>query len=166
MFQWEIHSEDENGEPLITKDGEPMSISKNYTVSLSEKSTLRKDLTTWRGRDFTTEELKGFELKNVLGAWCTLSVISTDRDGKTYANVAAVMPVPAAVKKAGIPEGHNDLHLFHIGSPDMDLFHSFSDNLRAKIEKSPEWQSRSKSMGGQKPAAGSSYEDLEEDVPF
>lgn len=165
MFQWELHGEDDNGEPLVTQNGDPMSISKNYTVSLSEKSTLRKDLTTWRGRDFTAEELRGFELKNVLGAWCTLSVVETARDGKTYANVAAVMPVPAAVKKAGLPEGQNEEKLFHILNPDMELFNSFSENLRAKIERSPEWQSRKNATTI--PTSGApAYGDLENDVPF
>jgi hypothetical protein len=37
----------------------------------------------WRGREFTPEELKGFHLKNILGAWCMISVVHNENDGKT-----------------------------------------------------------------------------------
>ena len=55
MLQFEVHGEDDAGKPLVTAKGEPMSISKNFTLSLAEKATLRKDLQTWRGREFTTK---------------------------------------------------------------------------------------------------------------
>jgi len=61
---WEIFGEDENNEPLVVEyDGvtRPMTINKTYTLSLGEKASLRKDLSAWRGRDFTEEELKGFK---------------------------------------------------------------------------------------------------------
>ena len=63
MLQFEVHGEDEDGKPLVTAKGEPMSISKNFTLSLAEKATLRLDLQAWRGRPFTADELRGFELK-------------------------------------------------------------------------------------------------------
>ena len=65
MIQFEVHSEDDNGNALVTPKGEPMTISKNFTLSLAEKATLRKDLVSWRGREFTNDELNGFELKNI-----------------------------------------------------------------------------------------------------
>ena len=108
MIQFEIWSEDEDGKPTLTDKGEPMSISKNYTLSLSDKAALRRDLKTWRGREFTSEELKGFELKNILGAWAMLSIVkSAGDDGKEYTNIEAVMSVPKAVKDAGFPKPHN-----------------------------------------------------------
>jgi len=58
MFKFEVHGEDDQGNPLVTSKGEPMSISKNYTASLSDMATLREDLKNWRGRDFTPEELR------------------------------------------------------------------------------------------------------------
>jgi hypothetical protein len=60
MLQFEVHGEDDTGKPLITAKGEPMTISKNFTLSLAEKATLRKDLQTWRGKEFTADELRGF----------------------------------------------------------------------------------------------------------
>jgi hypothetical protein len=168
MFQFEVHGEDDGGKPILTAKGDPMSISKNFTLSLAEMATLRKDLQTWRGKEFTAEELRGFELKNVLGAWAMLSVIKAmGNNGKEYTNIAAIMSVPSAIKKAGFPEGHNELKLFSIDEPDMALFDSFSNGLREKIGKSPEWQSRrGSSAPAPTKASGGSFDDLESDVPF
>lgn len=140
MIQFEVHSDDENGKPLVTSDGKPLSISKTFTLTLSENSNLRKDLQLWRGREFTAQELRGFELKNVLGAWAMLSVIHKESGGKTYSNIAAINPVPRSMKEAGLPEGANDLKIFDIDNPDMAMFDSFSENLKNKIMSSPEWQ--------------------------
>jgi hypothetical protein len=142
-----------------------MTISKNFTLSLAEKSTLRKDLQTWRGREFTSEELRGFELKNILGAWAMISVIkSTGNNGKEYTNIAAIMQVPPQVKKAGLPQGHNKTGLFSIDEPDMEMFNTFSDGLKKKIQDSPEWNSRD--AVSQPRQGGSGFEDMEDDIPF
>ena len=167
MIQFEIHSEDDKGTPLLTQDGRPLSIAKSFTLTLAEKSTLRKDLQMWRGRDFTAEELRGFELKNVLGAWAMLNVTHTESNGKTYTNIAGVNPVPANMKKAGLPNGVNELKIFDIENPDMELFDSFSENLKKKIESSPEWQ-ESRGSDSQKFSAPKSegIEGLDDDIPF
>jgi hypothetical protein len=168
MLQFEVHSEDADGKPIVTDKGEPMSISKNFTLSLSDMATLRKDLETWRGEKFTQEELRGFELKKVLGVWAMISVIKAmGNNGKEYTNIAAIMSVPPAIKKAGMPQPHNDLKIFSIDEPDMALFDSFSNGLREKIEKSPEWQARGGSSApAPAKAASSGFDDMDDDIPF
>lgn len=167
MFQFEVHGEDDDGKPLVTQKNEPMSISKNFTLSLAEKATLRKDLQTWRGREFTAEELRGFELKNVLGAWAMISVTkTTGNNGKEYTNIANINPVPKALKQA-LPTPHNDTGLFSIEDPNMELFDTFSDHLKDKIKSSPEWQSRDGGKPESKPSSsGSGFDDMEDDIPF
>jgi hypothetical protein len=168
MIQFEIHGEDDKGQPLLTQDGRPLSIAKSFTLTLAEKSTLRKDLQMWRGRDFTAEELRGFELKNVLGAWAMLTVTHTESNGKTYTNIAGVNPVPANMKKAGLPEGINKTEIFDIENPNMELFDSFSENLKKKISSSPEWQERhGESQEPSKPKNRmDGINELDEDIPF
>ena len=166
MFQFEVHSEDAQGEPLLTSKGDPMTVSKNYTVSLAEKSNLRKDLQSWRGKDFSSDELKGFELKNVLGQWAMLSVVEAHRDGNTYTNIANINPVPASMKKNGLPEGKNELKLFSIEDADLELFESFSDNLKNKIRLSPEWENLHGAPDTSSSAAGANFDDMESDLPF
>ena len=171
MIQFEVHGEDDNGNALVTNKGEPMSISKNFTLSLAEKATLRKDLQAWRGRDFTADELRGFELKNVLGAWAMITAAkSVGNNGKEYTNVISINPVPVAIKKAGLPEGFNKLAMFVIENPDMELFETFGNGLKEKIQGSPEWRARN---GGQeqtparKPTnTGSGFDDMDDDIPF
>jgi hypothetical protein len=171
MLQFEVHGEDEDGKAIVTAKNEPMTISKNFTLSLAEKATLRKDLQTWRGREFTQEELRGFELKNVLGAWAMISVIkAAGANGKEYTNIAAIMSVPPAIKKAGLPEGFNTPGIFSIDEPDMTMFDTFSDGLKQKISGSPEWQRRggsSDQSSASKPApGGSGFDDMDDDIPF
>lgn len=166
MFQFEVHSEDAQGNPTVTSKGDPMVVSKNFTVTLADKASLRRDLQTWRGKDFTKEELDGFQLKNVLGHWAMLSIVETQNNGNTYTNIATINPVPSSMKKNGLPEGKNELKIFTIDEPDMELFESFSDNLKTKIRQSPEWE---RLHGG--PSAGNfapnaSFDDMADDLPF
>jgi hypothetical protein len=62
---------------LRTSKDQPFSIFKQYTLSLNENSALHKDLKSWRGRSFSEEELKGFDLNNILGVSCDLEVEHT-----------------------------------------------------------------------------------------
>jgi hypothetical protein len=68
----------------------PLSIGATYTASLSEKANLRHILESWRGRGFTQEELKGFDLFNILGKPCLITVSHTEKNGKVYANIVSV----------------------------------------------------------------------------
>ena len=171
MIGWEIHGTKEDGTPLRMQDSRPFAIFKNYTLSWSEKANLRLDLQSWRGKPFTQEEMRRFDLKNVLGAWCMLNII--ERPAKTgnnvYSNVDGVTPVPAIYKQNGLPAAVNKNEIFNLNEPDMELYATFSDNLKAKIASSPEWE---KLQGG-KPAAqaapapaATSFDDDDSDIPF
>lgn len=171
MLGWEIHGTDDSGKPLLMSDNRPFAIFKNYTLSWSEKANLRLDLQSWRGRPFTQEEMRKFDLKNVLGAFCMLNVIERPgKDGKTYTNVDGVTPVPAIIKQSGMPEGVNKLELFNMNEPDMAMFETFSDNLKAKIKASPEWQKlESKTYAKDAAASANSPQipsDEDDDIPF
>jgi len=164
---WEIHGTDDNGKQIAMNDGRPFSISKNYTLSWSDKANLRIDLQSWRGRPFTHEEMRRFDLKNILGAWCMLNVIETiGTDGRTYTNVDSVTPVPPIIKQNGIPEGVNKLEIFNMDNPDLEMFESFHDRLKETIRQSPEWakiESKNTAAPAGEPA-DESFED--EEIPF
>jgi len=95
LIMWELPAE------TITIDGEerPRTISKQYTASLNERATLRQDLASWRGRDFTTDELEAFDLQNIAGASCYINIIRTERNGRTYSNISSIMALPRGVGK-------------------------------------------------------------------
>lgn len=81
----------------VQVDG-PMTIGSRFTVSLHEKAALRKLLQQWRGRAFTPEELKKFDVTSVVGKPCLISVSHSPRDGGgVYANVDTAMKLPVGM---------------------------------------------------------------------
>lgn len=166
MIGWEIHGTDDNGKPLTMADGRPFAIFKNYTFSWSEKANLRLDLQAWRGRPFSAEEMRRFDLKNILGAWCMLNVIERQgKNGNMYANVNGVTPVPSMIKQNGYPEAVNKNEIFNLSDPDMALFETFSANLKTKIQSSPEWQKLNNKVS-QESAPSVEERDETDDIPF
>lgn len=161
MITWEILDE-----PKM-EDGRPFAISRTYTASLSEKSNLYKDLVSWRGKKFTEEELLGFDVSNLLGAYCQIQVVHTkSKDGeRTYANLNAIMGTKEK------PKAINDEVLFTLDNPDMDIYEDFSDYVKGKIQSSKEWQA-SHPAKPSSPVADPVIEDIQDepinvnDIPF
>jgi len=81
------------------EDRPPYTVSSRYTASLHEKSRLRADLQSWRGRAFSAEELAAFDLEKLIGVGCLLNVVHTARNGKQYADIVAIMPLPKQTPK-------------------------------------------------------------------
>ena len=96
MLVWSVLNE------FIEINGEQIqrTMNKEYGLSLGEKSNLRKDLQAWRGKAFTEEELQGFNLLNILNKGCQLQIINTEKNGKTYNNIAGIMSMPKGTKLA------------------------------------------------------------------
>lgn len=166
---WELHGKDDDGNSLVTEKDEPLAIFKNYTLSWHEKASLRIDLQNWRNKPFTDVEMKKFDISTILGQWCMLTVIQRPgKNGKLYANVGSISPVPSIIKQAGLPKGVNATQEFRLADPDYELFETFGKGLKARIETSPEW----KALQGKKTApapvkaASSGFDDMDDDLPF
>lgn len=163
---WELFGEDEQGNPLtVDVDGKqmPMTISKSYTVSLHEKAGLRKDLAAWRGKDFTDEEAKAFDVSKLIGAYCMVNATTSETNGKTYTNVAGLTPLPGALKNAKPAPVHENL-IFDLDKPDMKVFNGFHEKLQEAIKKSPEWAHATGGPRSTAPASGDFETDG--DIPF
>lgn len=166
MVGWEIHGNRDDGSPLKMNDGRPFAIFKNYTLSWSDKANLRLDLQSWRGKPFTQEEMRRFDLENVLGAWCMLNVIErAGQNGKTYSNVDGVTPVPSMIKQNGLPQAVNKNEMFNLSEPDWAMFETFSEHLKTKITASPEY-AKAKSTAPQASPSGAPGADDLDDIPF
>jgi hypothetical protein len=137
VFTWELHGDDDAGQPLKTDDGKPLIVSKRYTVSLGEQSTLRKDLESWSGKKMTDEDRKGFDLKTLLGKFCMLSIVHSD-DGK-YANVGSINSVPSAMRQHQ-PEGINAPIHFWLNDYTQEQYDALPKYYREKITESSEWR--------------------------
>jgi hypothetical protein len=124
------------------KDGKehegPALLSSTYTLSIHPKSILGQHLVSWRGQEFTDEERDGFDVFKVLGAPCMISVIHNTKGDKTYANIGAIMRVPAGT---AVPEAETET----IGYTATDG--AWSGNL----DKLPEWLKK-KALEGQRQA--------------
>lgn len=172
LIGWELHGEADDGSKLTTDDGQPLGVSKQYTLSLSKKASLRADLESWRGRAFTDEELKGFDVQSLLGAPCMITVKHDKKADKTYANVASVTRFPAALK-AMKPTAKNDLQIFDVENPDYTVFEVLPDWVKEKINQciefsAPKKQSLSQASASAGKAAGGfdSPDGSFEDPPF
>ena len=158
VLTWELHGEDDNGEKLQTEDGKPLIVSKRYTVSLGDQSTLRKDLESWSGKKMTAEDRKNFDMKNLLGKFCMLSVVHSE-DGK-YANVSGISAVPTALRNS-LPEAINPVTHFWLQEFDQAKYDALPKYYKEKIAESSEW--RGKQKREQEDAANPMPDD---DIPF
>jgi hypothetical protein len=131
LLQWELVDERRD-------DGNLFTLSREFTLSLHENSNLRPFLNAWRGRPFTEEEARGFDVKNLLGVPCMLNVVhekgKTDQT-KTYANVSSVAPLP---KRVTAPEPSNDL--IYYNTDDGPPPESLPKWIREKILKAQQFQ--------------------------
>ena len=166
LLTWEVFGEDEHGVPLTVEgqDGKevPMSVSKRYTASMNERSRLRADLEAWRGKPFTVEELKSFDVRRVLGTYCMLNVIEQDADnGKTYSNIQSITPLPAALAKAK-PRSDTPLVAFDLDQWDQATFDAFHESLQRTIMDSKEFKD-----GASRPRKSDApFADVEDDIPL
>ena len=84
IVAWELEA--------LMDDGRRFTAYKSYTPSLHARSNMRADLIGWRGRDFSPEELKGFQLSQIIGAPCRLVIAHKPRnDGSINARVTTVL---------------------------------------------------------------------------
>jgi hypothetical protein len=148
MVMWELPDE-----PMA--DGKPFTVSRFYTNSLHEKSTLRADLISWRGRDFTGEELQRFDLQSILGAPCLVNVVHSE-SGK--AKVTSVAKLPKGMTISGAV---NPPMAFWLDEFDAEVFESLGKGLQAIIAKSPEYQSAVSRQPEMATAGGG-----DDDIPF
>lgn len=121
------------------KGAQPCVIDKEYTLSLGDKSNLRKDLKSWRGKDFTPQEADDFDITALLGVPCMLNVIHVK--GKKdptqeYQVIGSVSPLPKGlVCEAQV----NPNFLFEFETYDDNKFKSLPEFLKTQIMESEEY---------------------------
>ena len=89
----------------LNDDGRLFMVSKKYTASLNEKASLRQDLEAWRGKKLTKPELRGFDIEQLVGVNCQLQIVhAVLDDGRTFANVKAVVPISKGMQPMVAPD--------------------------------------------------------------
>lgn len=153
MIKWELPTE-------LMEDGRPFVVAKFYTQSLGEKANLRHDLVNWRGREFTREELDGFDERNLLDKVCMLSLTKNEA-GKVRAT--GIMQKPKAVD---CPARINEIEYLSLEPEFFNIakYEALGDGLKKMVHASPEWAEVSK--GQPAPSAKKNTDDFDDDIPF
>lgn len=161
IVRWELPNEtiEIEGEP------QPMLVSKFYTNSLSEKANLRADLTAWRGKAFTPEELMKFDLQNILSKPCLLTIVHND---KKKAKIEAVSGLP---KGMTCPPAVNDSSAFWIeewdGADDDPMFSELPKGFQKLIKESQEYHDMMTNEAPPVTSGGTKHvDDFDDDIPF
>lgn len=172
LIQWEVLSQ--NDPDMQMSDGRPYIISRRYTASMHSKSQLAADLKSWRGRDFSPEERVGFDIRNILGKTCLLSVShEQSKDGqRTYANIAGIAN---KLKSFEPPPPENEIFAFDLSAPNWPNFDKLHEKIQEQIKASPEYAELNQPAHTppappqrQTPAAtpSAAVEDIDDDIPF
>jgi len=141
---------------------QPYVLSKEFTLSLAEKANMRKFLEGWRGRNFTKEELEGFDIEKLLGAVCLASVKHKEpnKDNKIYAEISSVSLLP---KGMACPPQITPTRLLTYENWNEELFESLPEFIRKKMESTPEYKELRSGKPKTTPNTG---EEEESDLPF
>ena len=136
LIGWEIPEE-----TYTNADGEekPRQITKRYTASLNEKSTLRKDLAAWRGKNFTDEELKKFDLRNIVGKSCLLTIIHKDNNDRVYAQISSISSLPKGMAKGNLS---GEPLIFDLDNDELKLIDFLPEWIAKIIKNSVTYQER------------------------
>lgn len=135
------------------------------TFSMHENAVLRHRLESWRGKPFTEEDFGKFDMKNLLEVGALIQIAHEHKDGRTYANMQAIMLPPGGKDSWAKPEG--EIIYLSLDPEEFDemTFQGLSDNLRATIANSPEY----KRMMGEDPSGDQvpEHRDYDDDeIPF
>lgn len=133
---WELPTElkvfkEEKGE-------QPLVISSEFTLSLHEKSNLRKLLSSWRGKDFTENEAKAFDVSVLVGKPCMLNVIHkiSISTGNPYVAIGSISQLPKGIT---CPPQINPSFVLDYDNFDEEKFDSLPDFIKDKMKNSLEY---------------------------
>ena len=117
---------------------EPRVISKEFTLSMHEKANLRAFLENWRGKSFTEKEAEAFDVTNLLGVPCLLSIThKAATNGNTYANISSVSLLPKGME---CPEMINERQELSFDDFKQELFDQLPEFIKEKISMSDEYK--------------------------
>lgn len=146
------------------KGEQPMVISKEYTLSMHEKAALRKDLESWRGKGFTEEQAKSFDITKLLGVSCMLNIIhKVSKTGTEFATISGISGMPKGLE---CPKQVNPTFEWNFTDKwDEIALDGFPDFIKDKIKSSAEYRAM-KSEIIDLSDNKEEFEDKNTDLPF
>lgn len=123
----------------LAPNGKPMGASQflnAYLGSSKKPSKTAIFLNSWRGRPFTEEEAKGFDLMKVVGAPCLLSIVHEERNGKVREVISSIAPL---MKGMTIPPMVNQPIRYEIEDGKNGTFQALPEWMQKMIGQCLEW---------------------------
>lgn len=162
---WELPTEkkvfqEEKGE-------QPHVISKEFTLSMHPKASLRKLLEAWRGKAFSDDEAKSFDITKLLGVACMLNIIHKVKGENRYAEISTITGLPKGME---VPPQINNNFEFNYDVPfDQVKFDTLPEWIREKMKTSTEYKAAHHQYNPEQIAAMESeayYKNVSADADF
>ena len=118
----------------------PFSISKEMTFSMNEKAWLRKIIEGMLGVALSDDEAYAFDLEDVSGKPCLISVVhKTTKGGNKIAVIQSAAKLPKGTKE---PEAFNEARILDVNTVTDEDLEKLPGFLREKLYASAEWKKR------------------------
>ena len=124
---WELHGTG------VTRGGNPPTASEFYNASMHPKAKLRQHLEASQGREFTYDEVNNFDLCEWINRSCLLTIVAKGK----FPKIVKLAPLPN--EHAPVPDVAKPV-IFNLNDPDIDVYQTLDNGLRAMISASPEWK--------------------------
>jgi hypothetical protein len=144
---------------------EPFTVSGFYTLSLHEKSKLTHLLEGWRGKAFSEDEKKAFDITVLASKACLLNVLAyTKRNGETGSKIGSASQLPDGLQCK--PQVHPTV-VFSFEDFNQEVFDNLTDGIKAIAMKSPEYHVAVGHTMPSQPQSESPAPDIDMDsIPF
>lgn len=133
-LMFELHGDEKMG------DGRPFAVSKDFNFSANEASNLRVFIEDWRGKKYTTPELKelgGLPIDKLVGQAALVSIAHTIDNENTWVNIKTIMRPPKGMEVGALT---NEKIIYSVDDHDADTFAKLSQKLQEKIRSTYEWR--------------------------
>lgn len=164
---WELPSELIEYEKDGKKVTAPSVIGKEYTFSMGEKANLRKVVEQVIGTSLRDDEAEGFDIFNLLGMPCMLSVAHKPKKDGT-GKYQIINSIASPMRGIAIPEQVNPTVKFDIAEWDQKVFDSLPQFIKDRIMESYEKRKidRPASKGDEATIEYPTEDVNPEDIPF
>lgn len=144
LFMFELLDETYEWKDQVTgevRDGRVLA-SVEYAKFFSRNAGLRKNLESWRGRAFKTEELEGFFLGNVIGKKCNVNIIhKVSHIGNPYMKISQLAKYRSDPRFDKLKSLRDEIVLsLEPGEFKQILFDAIPNTMRENIKTTPEYK--------------------------
>lgn len=123
----------------VFKEGEPakpFSVSKELTLSMGSKSSLRPLVEGMLGVSFTDDDAKSFDIDDLLGKECLLSLAHKESPNGKYVAINSTAQMPEGMT---CPPAVNKPKILSYDRFDKEYFVTLPKFIQEKMEKTPEF---------------------------